>query len=37
MYLEVLFARAVVIACLYPILSRCGYGLTPGDAMVCVW
>ena len=34
-YLECLFARAVVIAVLYPILRKCGYGLTPYDATVC--
>ena len=36
-YLECLFARAVVIAVLYPILRKCGYGLTPYDATVCWW
>ena len=36
-YIEVLFARAAVIAVLYPILRKCGYGLTPYDATVCWW
>ena len=36
-YIEVLFARAAVIAVLYPILRKCGYGLTLYDATVCWW
>ena len=36
-YAEVLAARAFVVACLFPILRRRGYGLTPADAAVCVW
>ena len=36
-YFEVLFARALIVGVLYPILRRCGYGLTPADAAVCVW
>jgi NhaP-type Na+/H+ or K+/H+ antiporter len=36
-YLEVLFARAVVMCLLFPILKRCGYGLTRAEAAVCVW
>ena len=36
-YFEVLFARAAVIAFLYPILKRRGYGLTLADATVCWW
>ena len=36
-YFEVLFARSVIVGMLYPILRRCGYGLTPADAAVCVW
>ena len=36
-YFEVLFARAVVIGILYPILTRRGYGLTLADATVCWW
>lgn len=36
-YLEVLFARSVVMCMLFPILRRCGYGLTRAEAAVCVW
>ena len=36
-YLEVLFARSVVMCMLFPILRRCGYGLTRAEATVCVW
>jgi NhaP-type Na+/H+ or K+/H+ antiporter len=36
-YFEVIFARVVVVGLLFPILTRCGYGLTPADAAVCVW
>ena len=36
-YIEVLFTRMLVISMLYPILRRCGYGLTVADATVCWW
>ena len=36
-YVIVVLARAILLTVLFPILRRCGYGLTVQDAAVCVW